>query len=349
MSVFDRHPKKILLAFTLALLILIAGAAEIALRFIVPYDIGYYSAVREPGRYTYPYGTIFMNDDGYPDAPFDKSGTRPRIGYFGDSVTFGVGTGAGYRFSDLLEARFPQYDHWTFGMIANGVQGLEVADTALDYGIDTVVYAFNLNDILPIVESTGVAEGETLHTPFLFHAQGWVMRNLDGTFRGKSYLYNTLRTAFKNALTRLGYGHTGFKAAELFPSENASLIADVAERINALGAALAEKNIGFCVILLPYEMQVSRDAETVYADLGIAWEKGFEDGKTQGLLKGVLKIPHVYDGRDAFEGVRETAKTGEYFVYNQGDKIDFNHPNRAGHARLTQGLLKSHSCPAFFD
>ena len=101
------------------------------------------------------------------------------------------------------------------------------------------------------------------------------------------------------------------------------------------------------MILLPYEMQISNDAAKTYRDLGIHWEDGFENGATQRLLKKDLRVRHLYDGMDAFKGLKETAKTGEYFVYNKGDKIDFNHPNRAGHALLTKGLLKSHSCPAF--
>lgn len=346
-SSFEQHPVRTFIIFFLVLAVLTAGLAEIALRFIIPYDIGYYTAVREPGRYEYPYGTITMNADGYPDQPFDQSGTKKRIGYFGDSVIFGVGAGEGYRLSDLIEKELPQHDHWTFSMIANGVQGDEVAQTARSFGINAVIYGMNLNDILPSVDGTGAPVGEDTKTPLLNRAQRWVENHIDGTLRGRSYLYNGLRTLFKNALTRLGYSHTGFRAAELFPKENESVVKETAERVNALATALATEGITFCVVLLPYEMQVSDDAAHTYHDLGIRWEDGFVDGSTQDMLKQYLAVPHLYDGRDAFATVRDTAQVGEYFVYNRGDKIDFNHPNRAGHALLATGLLKSHSCPAF--
>lgn len=231
-------------------------------------------------------------------------------------------------------------------MIANGVQDDDVARIAKQYDLSTVIYGMNLNDILPVVSADAAAAGN-VQKPFLHRAQLWVEQNLDGHLRGTSYLYNGVRTLFKNALTRLGYSHTGFKAAELYPKENEALIRSTAERVNALAIALKKENIGFCVILFPYEMQISNDAASVYRDLGIHWEDGFEQGSTQALLKKYLRVPALYDGREAFAGLENTAKVGDYFVYNKGDKIDFNHPNRAGHAALTQGLLKSHSCPAF--
>lgn len=345
-SAFEKHPVLTFATLFVVLAVLIGGMAEIALRFIIPYDIGYYAAVRKAGQYEYPYGTIYMNADGYPDKEFDLSGTKKRIGYFGDSIIFGVGAGTGYRISDLLEKDYPRYDHWTFSMIANGVQGNAVIDTAKKYGLDTVIYGFNLNDILPEIEQT-LAGQEAERPPVLYRVQRWVELNIDGTLRGNSYLYNGLRTLAKNALTRLGYSHTGFKAAELYPSENKQLIKDVADRVNALGKELKQQGITFCVIIFPYEMQISDDAARTYRDLGIHWEDGFEDGSTQALLKKDFALPSVYDGINAFKGLKATAKVGEYFVYNKGDKIDFNHPNRAGHTLLTKGFLQSRRCPVF--
>ena len=40
-----------------------------------------------------------------------------------------------------------------------------------------------------------------------------------------------------------------------------------------------------------------------------------------------------------------SAPVGRLFVYNAGDKIDWNHPNRAGHAALAKGFLQSNACP----
>ena len=33
-----------------------------------------------------------------------------------------------------------------------------------------------------------------------------------------------------------------------------------------------------------------------------------------------------------------------YFVFNKGDKIDFNHPNRLGHLVIAQELNKKKIC-----
>ena len=343
---FEKHPRLTLTICTLVLLMLIAGMAEIILRFTIPYDIGYYTAVKKPGEYDYPYGKIYMNQDGYPDEEFDRTSTKPRIGYFGDSVTFGVGAGAGYRFSDLLQEKFPAYEHWTFSMIANGIEDDRVLKTAEEYNLNTVIYAFNLNDILPAPEKT--TDGTKKKIPPLVKLQKTIWHTVD-VLRGKSYLYTWLRTTVKNALTRAGYSHTGFKAAELYPDENRELIREVAGRIRKMDESLKSHGIKFCVLILPYEMQISNDAAQTYKSLGIHWEDGFEQGKTQQYLLEDLKGVAVYNGLKAFSGLKDTARVGEYFVYNQGDKIDFNHPGRAGHALLAQGLWKSHACHAFYN
>jgi len=53
---------------------------------------------------------------------------------------------------------------------------------------------------------------------------------------------------------------------------------------------------------------------------------------------------NVYDAREAFSGLR--LKVGEAFVYDKGDKIDWNHPNRFGHARIAAWLS---GLPAFWQ
>jgi hypothetical protein len=133
-------------------------------------------------------------------------------------------------------------------------------------------------------------------------------------------------------------------AAELFPEQNRALVLETADRITRIGNTLNKQGIQFCVLILPYEMQISRDAAHTYRDLGIDWEDGFETGSTQKILKQGLKGIALYDGMNAFSDVTDTAQTGEFFVYNKGDKIDFNHPNRAGHARLTAGMIASRFC-----
>lgn len=337
-TAFDRHPVLTLSAVCVFLLVFTGLLAEIVLRFTLPYDIGYYQAVTKPGRYEYPFGAITLNKDRYPDEEFDLDSPKKRIGYFGDSVTYGTGAGSGYRFSDILQEKFPDKEHWTFAMISNGIQDMRLLETAQKYDLDMVIYALNLNDILPVM-STGSGNMEV--TPLVAHIRNWVFRHFD-FLRGRSYLYTWVRTAVKDALTRMGYGHMGYKAAELFPKKNDALLQDVASRINAIGEDLKKRKIGFCILILPYEMQISRDAAKTYAGLGIAWEDGFLDGSTQNALKKYLKGMPVYDGRDAFRG--HEAPAGTYFVYNKGDKIDFNHPTREGHALLAQGFSYSRAC-----
>jgi hypothetical protein len=49
----------------------------------------------------------------------------------------------------------------------------------------------------------------------------------------------------------------------------------------------------------------------------------------------------VHDAREAFAvsaAERAGNGIGELFVFDLGDKLDWNHPNRAGHARLAAFL-----------
>jgi nitrous oxide reductase accessory protein NosL len=97
----------------------------------------------------------------------------------------------------------------------------------------------------------------------------------------------------------------------------------------------------FEVVLLPYEMQISEAAARRYAELGIHWEPGFETGSAQAELAGCLDGIPVHDARAAFAATpaaRARIGVGELFVYDLGDKLDWNHPNRAGHARLAAFL-----------
>lgn len=329
-------------AVLLFLMFIIAGIAEIALRFIVPYNIGYYTALKGEGRYEYPYGTVIFNSHGWPDAEFDLSSEKPRIGYFGDSVVYGVGAGYGHRFPDLLQHKYPQYEHWANGLSGNGLQDSYMVEQAKKFRLDTVIYVMNMNDLIPVVQA-GATIKDGGH--FFFKVRNAVSGALDG-LRGKSYLYTYIRTLFKNVMTRAGYGHTGFKAAELFPKAHKDIIADNAQRINAADAALSALGITFCVIILPYEMQVSQDAAKTYKALGITWEEGFLKGSTQEMIKEQLSVAHIYDAREAFKEFGR-APVGTLFVYNRGDKIDFNHPTRAGHALIAKGFAESGSCPPF--
>jgi hypothetical protein len=99
--------------------------------------------------------------------------------------------------------------------------------------------------------------------------------------------------------------------------------------------------------MLPYEMQISQEAAETYADLGIRWEPAFLEGSTQRMLAARLnpEIP-LFDARLAYlgeknpESARRKNRVGEFFVYNRGDKLDWNHPNRVGHQRIADYLVE---------
>jgi GH18 family chitinase len=50
----------------------------------------------------------------------------------------------------------------------------------------------------------------------------------------------------------------------------------------------------------------------------------------------------VFDAREAF--ANSHLKVGEAWVFDKGDKIDWNHPNRVGHAHIARWLAAN---PAF--
>lgn len=345
-----RHPILVLLAVNGALFALLAIIAEIFLRFWVPYNPGYYVAVRGSSQEVeYPYGTIKINRAGYADIDWEL-GPAPRIGYIGDSVTYGVGAGYGYRFTDLLRASLPEYSHLNFSGI-----GLTVSqDTiewatklAQEYELDTVVYFMNLNDIVPDASAAPRDPGRpVVEVPWTRRAQGWILGNVD-RLRGKSYLYTWMRTEVKNRLEARGVGFHGYQAYELAPNASRDIFVETVDRVLELEKALAERGVEFIVVLLPYEMQISEEAARVYRGHGINWEPGFLEGSAQRLLIELLSADvRVIDLMPAFVDPERRAQSraengvGQLFVYDRGDKLDWNHPNREGHRRIAEYLLR---------
>jgi lysophospholipase L1-like esterase len=342
MSFIRKHPRLTLVAIQALILVALALAAELVLRFLVSYRIDYYTYVSTSSSVLkYPYGDIFVNSHGYPDVEWDLTDRRARIGVIGDSVTWGVGAGAGYRYTDLLAKRFLDRAFFNFsGVGQNGIEGDEDIEEVLGlvrrYGLKKVVYGMNLNDILPPNEP-----GKPARHTFVTEAMDFATEYFD-YLRGRSYLYTTLRTQVKVALLRLGYEMHGLEAFELMPSKNEKVIRDTAGRINALARALGREGVGFCVVVFPYEMQISAEAAKTYAGLGIKWEAAFENGLTQKILMSSFDrsftTVDVLDGFRKIVGDTKAARVGEYFVYNKGDKLDWNHPNRAGHRVIADYL-----------
>ena len=339
---FERHQRLSLVLINVAILLVIFVIAEIVLRFYITYNPGYYTSIKTTSNeLTYPWGTVPINSDGFPDEEFEL-GEKPRIGYFGDSVNFGVGAGYGNRVSEVLERAYPQYDHWNFGNIGESLSSHEIEnDLALaeKYGLSKVVYLFNLNDIMPDISDT------TYDVPRIRKFQIFIWRYLDW-LRGKSYVYTYFRTRIKNYLAIRGIEAHGYEAVELFPSKNSDVIAQTAQRINKMNRVLSEAGIEFYLVILPYEIQVSDDAAKTYSGLKFTWEEGFLEGSTQRLLmKDMDGNMHVYDAYYAFIDtlssgeMQKNAKVGEYFVYNRGDKMDWNHPTVKGNKAIAEYLI----------
>jgi GDSL-like lipase/acylhydrolase family protein len=336
----ERHPHLALAGISVFCFLLFIFAAEIALRFLVNYRIDYYTYVTvSNSTHKYPYGEIHINSYGYPDVEWNLTDPRPRIGVIGDSVTAGVGAGAGYRYTDLLGQRFPDRVFFNFaGVAANGISGNGVIKETVAltnrFGLKKIVYGMNLNDILPTSEGHDAVQ----EAPAIKMMDA-VRAHLDG-LRGRSYLYNTLRTQVKLALVRMGYEVHGMEAFELMPSKNESTIRATASRINTLAGTLRSQGVDFCVLIFPYEMQVSSEAANTYRNFGIKWEPVFEQGLTQQIL--LSSLDHSFRSVNILDAFRKSggrsARVGQYFVYNLGDKLDWNHPNRAGH-RVTADYI----------
>jgi hypothetical protein len=312
--------------------------AEGTLRVFVDSDPAYYVAFSnpEPGAVVrYPYGEIRYNADGFADDDFDTVKSRPRVGYVGDSVCFGVGAGHGHRISELMEQAYPGYEHMNFtGGLGGGT--LQVRERALRYGetydLDAVVYLMNLNDILPDGRNNDLNE---LQERGLFQAIEW--------FRGRSYLYTYVRQILKD-LRNPGGGPPSY---EMFPQEHREVLLATGARVAAIQRDLEPMGIRFVVLMLPYEMQVSDEAARVYAEAGTVWEPAFLEGATQAVLREQLSGLVVVDGLEAFLGPgvdpsrRADLGVGEAFVYNKGERLDWNHPNRLGHRLLADHLAAS--------
>lgn len=337
----QRHPKTKTVLVNAVLLGLIFIAGEIITRLTINYNPGYYTVIEsKKGALHFPFGDIPINSLGHPDSEFDLSDPRPRVGYVGDSVTWGIGAGYGYRFSDLLEARFPQYQHMTLASVAEGFQNPRkldrVVEQASSLGLDQICYFFNLNDTLADVTPSGKAD----------KVRGWgllhFLKRRTEFLRSRSFFFNWLRYRLRILAQGLGYQFDGSPAYEFFPEEHPEIIESTARRINSLARRLAALGVDFTVVMLPYEMEISEEAERVYASYGIEWSRSFIERGTERLLRRHLDpaIP-VHEAYEAFVGEpgdRAGIRVGEYFVYNRGDALDWNHPNRAGHAKIAEYL-----------
>ena len=342
-SWLQQHPVLALVAVNLVLFALLAGLAELSLRLFVQHNPGYYVSVSGTDRVVeYPYGTIRINSHGFPDDEIDPHKTR-RVGYFGDSVTYGVGAGYGYRVSELLEREYTEYDHLNFGGIGLSVSDADIeylATLASKFRLEKAIYLFNLNDILP----DEVASGDV--TTVVGRVRSSKMLDAFDWLRGRSYLYAWIRNKVRNFLAAQGTGFHGYPTYEFFPARHDDVIRQTAGRLNRFHDVLAENGTELIIVMLPYEMQISSEAEDLYAEHGIRWGSDFIAGATQRAMDRYLdESVRRYDALEAFSGrdgvgsSRTRHPVGKYFVYNKGDKLDWNHPTRDGHRAISEYLI----------
>jgi hypothetical protein len=352
---FERRPGLTLAVVSASLLLLLALLGEAIVRLMGGYDpfqMNFYAkhSDQQPGVYETPYGVMRTNQHGFPDQEFDLEDPRPRVGYFGDSVTFGLGVGQGHRISDHLRAAFPRFQHLTFAKVGGGLQLTEVVQ-ALEltgrFGVDRYVYLMNLNDLLPSYMQTS-DPGEM---PLLRRVLEGPAFQLVDQLRMHSHLYNFFRTRVRNAIAQRGFSHQGFDAYELWPRKHVDIVDGVTGRINDLERQLRARGVTFCIAILPYEMQISRDAEQYYAGLGFRWEEGFIERSTQQMIRERLDPEiQVLDTYPAFvrDGAsprsREEIGLGEFFIARAGGAIDWDHPNRAGHRAIADYLIEQDFC-----
>jgi hypothetical protein len=252
-----------------------------------------------------------------------------------------VGAGFGYRFTDIISAGRPDRDYRNFGGvgedgIADTVAADKVVAAAKRYRLQKIVYAMDLNDLLP---DRGIsAQPHSL----LYRVKRALAPYLD-LLRTRSYLYNYVRTKVTTAAARLGYGYHGDESYELHPVRNAAVIMQTVERINTLAARLGNDGVQLCVAIFPFEMQVSAAAAARYRQYGIRWSDELLQGEPQKMiLAGLSETITGVDLTGAFrQGAlsRDAIGVGQYFVFNRGDALDWIHPNRSGHRLIAQYLL----------
>ena len=292
----------------------------------------------------HPYGKIPINSDGFYDKEFNFNNNKVKIGYFGDSVTYGVGAGYPYRFTDLLNNYDSNFDHLnlTGGLGISLVNwNHKIEKFLLDKKINRIIYIMNLNDIAPLYDSfekkENIRNEKTKNIDFLIS----LANPVDKLLRGRSSLYTFVRFRVKNIFVKIGYDSSGFEAIELFPEKNTYKYLKVAKLIDEWSENLKKKEILTCVIILPYEMQISADASIYYRSIGIKFDKSFENFSTQEILKkNVSNNTNVFILKNGFK----EKKIGSYFVFNKGDKIDFNHLNRDGHLVIANQIDENKIC-----
>ena len=268
---------------------------EIICRIFVDFDQNFYSSSKKNKSdkfIIHPYGKIPVNQYGFFDEEFNFKNNKEVIAYFGDSVTYGVGAGYPYRFTEYLDKINSQFEHINLsgglGISLNN-WNKEHETFLLENNIRRVVYVMNLNDIAPlsqrILNNNKNSKSNLKNINFIKK----FIKPFDDYLRGPSVFYTYLRFLIKNQLVKAGYESSGYEAIEFFSKKNKKNIIEASKKIDQWLDMTKKKGLKSCVIILPYEMQISNDAKNYYQSINIKFEKDFSNFSTQKTIKNHLK------------------------------------------------------------
>ena len=341
--------KKILI--NLLMIIAFLSIGELLTRIFVNYKTNFYALPQfssSPNTTNiHPYGKIPINSKSSPDEEWNSPKTKKRYAYIGDSVVYGVGAGYPFRITEYLDRFAPNIEHINISdkisfLIEPEKNMLLFNEFIIENKIDKIVYLMNLTDIADFINVKNENKNVAISRSNVAKLKDFIYP-VDNFMRLNSNLYNYVRFKFKNILiTNLGLNISGYKAIELEPNKNEVNIKNSAKN---LAIILKNKKISrdICIIMLPYEMQISKDASKQYKKLGIKYDNEFLEFKTQKIFTSEFKKnsnSKIYFLNNNFP----EAKVGRYFVFNLGDKIDFNHPNRYGHKILAKQIVSRKIC-----
>lgn len=337
--------------------LLIVG--ELIVKLTIDYESDYYAMPKfSKGSNKHPYGNIPINSNGFYDNEWENPKNKPRYGYFGDSVIYGVGAGYPYRITEYLDYLRNKIEHVNIssGIGTNfNVLGTneEISKFISDNKIDKLIYIMNLNDIAPLaysvnIESEKIKKFSNTENHFKKESKLTTIRTrlkpIDNILRGKSDLYTFIRFKLKQfIITKFKVNISGFNAIELEPVKFSNDINKAAKNLSNRSISLKKEGVDLCIILLPYEMQISKNAAKKYREFGIKYEDEFLNFLTQKLFVNEFKKYSNIE-IEFIKNSFEEKKVGSYFVFNLGDKIDFNHPNRLGHKIIAEQISDREIC-----
>ena len=320
---------------------------EVLSRIFVDFDENYYSSYKKNKNdkfISHPYGKIPINKHGFFDGEFNFQSNKKIIAYFGDSVTYGVGAGYPYRFTEYLDKLDSKFQHINIsvGLGTSLKNWKKEYETFLNKNnIKRIVYVMNLNDIAPLSYNSSDKKNLNSNLKNINFIKKTI-KPFDDLLRGRSVFYTYLRFLIKNQIIKAGYGATGYVSIELFPKKNEVRLKEASKKIDQWLNSTREKGFKSCVVILPYEMQISKKAKDYYQSINIKFEDDFINFSTQKKIKKNLKNKDYFFIVDQSEFKEKNV--GHYFVFNKGDKIDFNHPNRKGHLAIAEEILKKKVC-----